>query len=231
MKNNFAVTLKEITPELLVTLLKIHHYKTVLMKLCNILPICFIFFLHACTPASKIENEWTAPTQKTDSTKVFQKILFVALLRDDAARRIAEDKLVTEVKGRGVASYSYLKTIDTRSTESVVADKLRQDGFDGVIVMRLTTVDKNAIYVPGNYPSYYNSWYGYYSSTYPRFNDPGYSSQGGIYHVEVNVYSLEKNKLLWTGITSAVNTTDTNKMIDNIIASVKQKMKSQGLIK
>ena len=201
------------------------------MKLWNILAICFIFFIKACTPASKIENEWTAPVQNTDSTKIFQKILFVAFLKDDATRRIAEDKLVAEVKGRGVASYSYLKGIDTRSTESVIADRLRQDGFDGVIIMRLATVDKNAAYVPGNYPSYYNSWYGYYSSTYPRFNDPGYSSQGGIYNVEINVYSLEKNKLLWTGITSAVNATDTNRMIDNIIASVKQRMKSQGLIK
>jgi hypothetical protein len=197
----------------------------------NILLICFIFFLQACVPPSKIENEWTAPAQKTDSTKVFQKILFVALLKNDATRKIAEDKLVAEVKERGVASYNYLKGIDTRSDESVIADKLRQDGFDGVVVMRLTTVDKNATYVPGNYPSYYNSWYGYYSSTYPRFNDPGYSAPGRIYNVEINVYSLEKNKLLWTGITSAVNTADTNKMIDNIIASTKQKMKSQGLIK
>jgi len=162
---------------------------------------------------------------------VFQKILFAALLKDNATRRIAEDKLVAEVKGRGVASYTYLRSVDTRSSESVIADKLRQDGFDGVVVMRLTTVDKNSAYVPGNYPSYYSSWYGYYSSTYPRFNDPSYSSPGRVYNVEINVYSLEKNKLLWTGITSAVNTTDTNKMIDNIIASVKQKMKSQGLIK
>src|SRR5438045_86708 len=105
------------------------------MKHCNILPLCFIFFLHACVPASKIENEWTAPIQKTDTTKVFQKILFAALLKDDATRRIAEDKLVSEVKGRGVASYNYLKQIDTRSSESVIADKLRRDGFDGVVVM------------------------------------------------------------------------------------------------
>jgi hypothetical protein len=230
-KKYLTVTWQEDRLNLPLTSLKMVAVKKYFMKHYNILPICFIFFLHACMPASKIENEWTAPAAKTDSTKVFQKILFAALLKDDATRRIAEDKLVGEVKGRGVASYSYLKGLDTRSSESVIADKLRQDGFDGVVVMRLTAIDKNAAYVPGNYPSYYNSWYGYYSSTYPRFNDPGYSSQGGIYHVEVNVYSLGKNKLLWTGITSAVNTNDTNKMIDNIIASVKQKMKSQGLLK
>jgi len=80
--------------------------------------------------------------------------------------------------------------------------------------MRLATVDKNATYTPGSYPSYYSSWYGYYSSTYPRFNDPGYYSTGGVYHIETNVYSLTKNKLLWTGITSAVNTTDTNALVN-----------------
>ena len=53
------------------------------MKFCYVIPICFIILLQACVPASKIENEWT-PTQKTDSTKVFQKILFAALLKDDA---------------------------------------------------------------------------------------------------------------------------------------------------
>jgi len=201
------------------------------MKFPNILLLCFIFSLHACVPASEIKNEWTAPEQKTDSTKMFQKILFVALLKDNATRKIAEDKLVAEAKGRGVASYSYLSEIDTRANESVIADKLRQDGFDGVVVMRLATIDKNATYVAGSYPNYYNSWLGYYSSAYPSFSDPAYYSSAGAYNIETNVYSLTKNKLIWTGITSAVNTTDTNKMIDNIIATIKQKMKSQGLIK
>jgi len=200
------------------------------MKTFNVI-IYLILFVQACTPASEIKNEWAAPHQTIDSTKMFQKILFVALLKDDATRRIAEDKLVSQVKGRGVASYTYLNAVGTRSDEAVISDRLKQDGFDGVVVMRLATLDKNATYVPGHYPSYYNSWYGYYSSTYPRFNDPGYYSSAGVYNIETNVYSLTKNQLVWTGITSAVNTNDTNKMIDNIIAAVKQKMKSQGFIK
>jgi len=45
------------------------------------------------------------------------------------------------------------------------------------------------------------------------------------------VYSLVQNKLVWTGVTSAVNFTDTNKMMDNVISMIRQRMKSQGLIK
>src|SRR3954465_632892 len=113
------------------------------MKFQNVL-ICFIFSLHACEPASNIQHEWTAPDQKKDSTKMFQKILFVALVKDDAARRIAEDKLVEEVNGRGVASYTYLRSVDVGSPEAVISDKLKRDGFDGVVMMRLAQADKNA---------------------------------------------------------------------------------------
>jgi len=162
---------------------------------------------------------------------MFQKILFVALLKDDPTRRMAENKLVAEVKGRGVASYNYLSLADTRSNESLIGDRLRQDGFDGVVVMRFAEVDKSKSYTGGSYPSYYNSWYGYYSSTYPAYSDPKYFSPGGFYTIETNVYSLQKNKLVWTGVTSAVNITDINKMLDHVISMIKQRMKSQGLIK
>jgi hypothetical protein len=185
----------------------------------------------SCTPSATIQNEWSNPEQKVDSTKHFQKILFVALVKNVSVRRITEDKLVKEVNGRGVASYSYLGNMDMKTDENVLSQKLKQDGFDGVVVMRLTSADKNAAYVPGTYPAYYNSWYGYYSSTYPRFNDPNYYPATNVYNVETTVYSLNTNKLVWTGVTSAVNLSDKNKMIDGVIAAIKQKMKSQGLIK
>lgn len=220
--------LKRLMSPLFFNNLSMHH---LIIKLRNVLLVYFVFFVQSCVPATEIKNEWTAPEQIKDSTKLFQKILFVALLKDDATRRIAEDKLVAEVKGRGVASYSYLRGIDIRSSESVFSDKLKQDGFDGVVVMRLAKINKSESYIAGSYPSYYNSWYSYYSSSYPGFNDPGYYSAGSAYNIETNVYSLTKNKLIWTGITSAVNTIDSNKMIDNIISAIKQKMKSQGLIK
>ena len=201
------------------------------MKPQNFLFLCFILAMQSCVPTAHIENEWSAPDQKIDSTKMFQKILFVALLKDNPTRRIAEDKLVAEVRPRGVASYSYLGAVNTTPNEGLIADRLRQDGFDGVVVMRLAEVDKNKNYVPGSYPSYYSSWYGYYSSSYPAFSDPKYYAPGGFYTIETNVYSLALNKLVWTGVTSAVNFTDTNKMMDNVISMIKQRMKSQGLIK
>src|SRR5690242_14389586 len=98
------------------------------MKLCHFFLISLITMYAACSSPATIQEEWTNPAQKKDSTKIFQKILFVALLKNDAARRIAEDKLVAEVKERGVASYTYLGSINAISDENVISEKLKRDG-------------------------------------------------------------------------------------------------------
>lgn len=166
-----------------------------------------------------------------DSTKIFQKALLIAFVKDEPTRKIAEDKLADELKGRGIASYKYLGTIDTRTSESVLSDQLKQDGFDGVVLMKLAVVDKNKQAAPGNTSSPGSSWYGAYSNTYPMFANPNNYPVGKVYNVEINVYSLVTDKLIWKGTTSAVNTSNTGKMIDQIIIMTKQQMKSQGFIK
>lgn len=200
------------------------------MKLNYILSGCSIIIsLFACTPTA-MQQSWTNPDRR-DSTKLFQKLLLVALVKDDYTRKVTEDKLAEEVRPRGVVSYNYLPDYFTSSNDTgMIANRLKGDGFDGVVIMRLITVNKNAVNSPGNFPSYYNSWYGYYSSTFPLYNVPSGKGVGEVFSVETNVYSLLDNKLVWNGVTTAVNISDKKKMVDGVIAAVKEKMKSQGFI-
>jgi len=129
------------------------------MKLYSILLLSIATFWMACVPATEMQQSWSNPQQK-DSTKLFQKILLVALLKDSYTRKIAEDKLAEEVKPRGVVSYNYLPNYQATTDTSLLSDRLKQDGFDGIVIMRLITTNKNTTNSPGNYPSYYNSWPG-----------------------------------------------------------------------
>jgi hypothetical protein len=190
-----------------------------------------VLVLYSCTPTPSIQQSWTNPEQR-DSTKLFQKILLVALLKDAYTRKVAEDKLAEEVKPRGVVSYNYLPNYQANADTGLISSRLRQDGFDGIVIMRFITIDKNTVNSsPSNQPSYYNSWYGYYSTTFPLYNVPGNTATNEIYNVETNVYSLVSNKLLWSGVTTAVNISNKSQMIDRIIAIVKQKMKDEGFLK
>jgi len=201
------------------------------MKQNYILLSGIVLFWMACESPAGIQKSWSNSQQKTDSTKRFQKILFVALLKDDYTRKVAEDKLVNEVRPRGVASYNYLPNYTANADTGMISQKLIQDGFDGIVIMRLITMNKNSVNSPGDNSSNYNSWYGYYSSTFPLYNVPGNYSPNDLYNIQTNVYSLKENKLLWTGVTTTVNISDKKIMIDKVIAAVKQNMRDQGFIK
>ena len=184
----------------------------------------------ACTTPASMQQTWTNPTA-IDSTKMFQKLLVVALLKDAYTRRVAEDKLAAEVRPRGVVSYNYLPNYSTGFDTGLISNKLKQDGFDGIVIMRLITMSGNSSSSPGNYPSYYNTWYGYYTTTYPLYNISGSQQTNEIFNIETCVYSLNQDKLVWTGVTTAVNISDKGRMIDKVIETVKQRMKQQGFIK
>jgi hypothetical protein len=180
-----------------------------------------ILLLVACGPSTKIEKTWTDPSFTPSSVQSFKKILVMGLLKDESTRRIAEDKMVAAFKNvTAVQSYSYLQPSD--SIRSEVEDKLKKDGFDGVVIMRLADVDKSVSYVPG---TGYGGWYGY------RYSSPGYYQEDKTFYVETNFYSLPETKLLWSGTTSSLNPNKLDRTIDDVIATLKSQLQKQKLIK
>src|SRR3954470_7089922 len=191
------------------------------MRIYKFLLASFIVFFAACSPSTKMEKTWTDPSFTPASAKSFNKVLVMGLLKDESTRRIAEDKMVAQFKNvKAVQSYSYLQPSDT--DRNMVEQRLKKDSFDGVVVMRLADVQKSTSYVPG---TGYGGWYGY------RYASPGYYQEDKTFYVETDIYSLEANKLLWSGTTSSLNPSKLDKTLDEIIAALKEQMKKQGLIK
>ena len=180
-----------------------------------------ILLLAGCGPSTKIEKTWTDPSFTTATVPSYKKILVMGLLKDESTRRIAEDKMVAAFKNvTAVQSYSYLQPADTIRSE--VEDKLKKDGFDGVVIMRLADVDKSVSYVPG---TGYGGWYGY------RYSSPGYYQEDKTFYVETNFYSLPETKLLWSGTTSSLNPNKLDRTVDDIINTLKGQLQKQKLIK
>ena len=204
------------------------------MKLKFLLPFGIIGLMIACGPTTKLEKSWADPSFNA-SMKPFTKILVVAPLRDQNSQRIAEDKIVKQLKQgtTGVQSYTYLQPADTAVT--LVESKLKNDGFDGLIVMRLTTIEKSLSYNPGTYYGYpYGGYYGYHGYGYYGYYgggySPGYYSEDKTFLVETNLYSIRDRKLLWSGTTSTLNPTSLDQSLDQIISAIKYELKQKGLI-
>ena len=205
------------------------------MKIKSLIPLTLIALLFGCSASTKLEKSWSDPSFNA-SMKPFTKVLIVAPLKDENSQRIAEDKIVLSLKEgvTGVQSYSYLQPSDT--AVAAVESKLKKDGFDGIIVMRLTTVEKSLSYNPGtSYGGYYGGYYGYrgygYGGYYGAGYSPGYYSEDKTFLVETNFYSIADRKLLWSGTTSSLNPSSLDKTLDQIIYTIKYEMQKKGIIK
>lgn len=192
----------------------------------KILLSAVVLSLAACGPSTKIEKTWKDPSFTPDAAKAFKKVLVIAPIKDESTRRIAEDKIVAVLKNvTAVPSYSYLQGADT--AQAVIEDKMKKDGFDGEVVMRLADVDKSVSYVPG---TSYGGWYGYRGGYYGGYGTPGYYQQDKTYYVETSFYSLDEGKLLWSGTTSSLNPNKLDRTLDDIIATIRSEMQKQKLI-
>ena len=199
------------------------------MKHTFLAAFCAVLFI-ACGSSTRIVTSWRDPSVVIEEGSL-NKVLFIALIKDEATRRAAEDELSRLSKANGIASYRYLGPDIEGINAPGMNDKMIADGIDGVVIMRLLDRSKEQTYVPGSaYPAYYASPYGYYGYAAPMFYDPGYVRTDITYTVETNVYSTRMGKLVWTGTTSTVNPTDLIQTVDEIVEAIHFKMVKEGFL-
>jgi hypothetical protein len=199
----------------------------------NILLIPAFFMLAAlfegCGPSTQIVNSWRDP-EVVIHTNELHKFVVAALLKNESVRRATEDKMASFNPGKAIPSYQIFGTTAIKESDEYYMNKLKHEGYDGVVILRLTKVDNDSRYVPGSYPAYYGSWRGYYGVAWGGYYDPGYYTTDKTYYVEVNVYSLPRDKLVWTGITSTINPSSGDELFTGVIKTVQQKMKDEGFL-
>jgi hypothetical protein len=183
--------------------------------------LAIVGLMLACTSSTKIQKSWSDQSLIDGTATPFTKVLIIAAFINEDSRKIAEDKIIANITNiTAVPSYIYLKT--ELGDQKQIEEKLKNDGFNGIILMRLTDVNNSVTYTPG---TVYDGWYG------NSFDNPGYYTEDKTFMVETNFYSLESYKLLWSGVTSTLNPTQLDLAIDEIVTALKNELFRQGLIK
>ena len=188
--------------------------------------------LNSCT-STKIVSSWSEPDKEVTIANL-SKVLVVAMFRDEASNRKAEDQMVGYLKGKGIVSYNYLNENFNKKDERSIHEMIKKDGFDGAVTMRLVDVEKEKIYSPGqisSYPVYYRSFSGYYYSWLNYTRTPSYYTTTKIYTVETNVYSIKMDKIIWSGLTETTDPNGVKNMTEEVAKVVYKKMVKEGFIK
>jgi len=185
----------------------------------------------SCT-STKITSSWREP-DKAVAVSALSKVLVVALFKDETSRHKAEDQMAGYLNGKGIVSYNYLKESFDKKNEDALREKIKADGFNGAVTMRLVDVDKEKIYTPGNtslYPSHYRNFSGYYYRSFSYFSNPGYYSTTKTYTIETNVYSIKEDKIIWSALTKTSDPDGVQKMTEEVAKVVYKKMIKEGFI-
>ena len=200
-----------------------------------------LVILASCSSGTSIVSSWRDP-DTTTAKEEFKKIMVVALVKDEATRRVAENRIAA-IGSKFHSSYALLNGTNLGLTKDQKLKILKDENYDAVVSMRLVDTTKETDYVPGtNTSNYYggmgyagmygygfSNWYGMYS---PMYYDPGYYQETTYYMIETNVFSLKTNKLVWTGTTksASISSQDLGLLVDSVIATVMTEMKKDGFI-
>ena len=177
----------------------------------------------ACAgPATTIEQSWVAPAARAQPPMQRLATLFVS--ENATMRHSAEDRLAFDLRQQGIsANPSYAVLGDRLDTENLDAAKarLRQLGYDGVVVMQIVDREQAIESLPGYGGWGYWGWYGGYygSSIYTET----------IYRMETSAYDLRTGRLVWSVLTRTDDPDTARELIGTTSQVATRRFISQGL--
>ncbi len=173
--------------------------------------------------STDMTSTWTDPSAKGAG---LSKIAVVCMTKDPGLRRQAEDTAAAQLKGaQGIPSYQLLGDADLKDREAVKT-KLRTAGVQGVLVMRMTGVTEQVSMVPGPYATFD----GYYDYAYGGMYAPGYLQTDTVVHVVSNLYDLDQNKLIWSGVSQTFDPSSAQSFMTDVSKAVAKQLEKNKII-
>jgi len=189
-----------------------------------------LLFAAACA-TTEFTSTWKDPTAQAVSP-AGKTIAALWVSRDEAKRRAAEDSMVRAIDkqgARGVASYTIVSAEGLKNTEQT-REQLRAAGCDGVVVMRVIGQQEKLSYTPGTYYGGAYPYYGAWGYGWGGAYSPGYLTQDTEVSVQILVYSLTQDKLIWAGTTKTLNPSNVDSFVNELAEAVVWQMNQDGLL-
>jgi hypothetical protein len=152
----------------------------------------------------------------------FNRVAVLVPSQDESVRRQIEDRVSADLPA--VQAQPGYRTLPgpLSTNREALRQTLAQAGFDGAIVIRIASVDKEATYVPGGMTYYaFGAW--------PLY-DPGFVSVDTYVRVQTSIYSVPDGDLLFSVTSRTANPPDLGDLIDETVTAVREQLQKQGLV-
>jgi hypothetical protein len=175
-------------------------------------------------------SSWKSPTARPLSVKG-AKVAAVVILSDVASRRVADDKLASEISARGgigVPMYTLVEPSDV-GAEPIARDALEKAGVRGVVVLHPSPTETEPAPKDYTHAPYNAYWDGYYSYGFGSPWDTTPTVQSFV-SVETLVYSLAQNQLVWAGRSKTTNPATLNNLIAEVASATATELTQSALL-
>lgn len=168
----------------------------------------------------------------------FQKMLVATIMENYLIRQKFEDQmkiLLAKYGVEGVQSYLVLPPRN-EMMEGELKQRIKESSLDSVLVIRPKAVRQETkkvitggIYVPP--PGYYSFW-PYWNMAYGNFYPTSsYSMEKIIVRVEFNLYNTKDERLIWSGETDTIYSTDFDKLAKGYAKTLVDQLKKDKVIR
>ncbi|MFI5237068.1 MAG: hypothetical protein ACHQLA_03945 [Ignavibacteriales bacterium] len=161
-----------------------------------------------------------------------QTVAVFGMMKDQEMRRYVEDAIVSQMPNTiAVPSYK-LVTNEELADIKAVKQKLSERGMHGALVLAVKNINEStSYYSSGMYPSSYYTFGGYYNYAWNYMYDPYMYSSTNLYiDLEILIYSLKDDKLIWYGESTSVNPESIQQTISELAVNVKEQLAEDGLL-
>jgi hypothetical protein len=167
---------------------------------------------------------WTDPSASSITLADRQVAAFVIGIYEPM-RRTAEEALVHELTARGVrgiAGSTLVPAPEARKPEAA-RQKLQHAGVEATVALRVVARDQHIKYFPPTF-------WGYWGVDWPSASEPNYIRMDTVVWVEVSVYSVVQDKMLWVGESVSTNTTTVHAFVKELGAQAADSIQKAGLL-
>lgn len=199
------------------------------------------WIMAACVTTTQITGTWK---NKEIETQPYKSIFVAALTHDIDARKIVENELAVQLEDKGIEVTTSLElygpiTREEAGNKDQIIDMVRKNGNDAILTLSLVNTETETRYVPSGNTNYYaptvaynfyGSFSNYYDYYHPQLYEPGYYSNDKIYFLDINLYDIATEELLWSAQSQSYSPADIESFAGEISTVVISRMHKDEVI-
>lgn len=181
--------------------------------------------------STRFTSTWAAPDAQPVSA-AGQRVAVVFMTRREEPRREGERALARAITRRGAVGIpSYTILPEAGDTERARAD-LRRAGAGYVLAMRVIGHEEDVTFTPGYWigSPFYSTLWGFWDSGWGAVYQPGYLQTETQVQVETLVYDVDRNQLIWAGVSDTVDPSSLDHMLVDIAEQAAKEMEKDGIL-